>query len=184
MRAAFTTFSPLCRSLQGRRHGSFFSRSLQHLRLVSQSPKHFVSEWKEPQGKNISDLLQQQPGSSRRGEGPLLPADPPSGAPADQVCFCLCSFCLPLLWDFFDPGVLSLPYSFLFSHTEMEHEVACLDITPLGDSNGMSPLCARRPLDRHLSPVRSCPLAGYCTEMLEWRCVSFLVGRRVFLLKA
>ena len=24
----------------------------------------------------------------------------------------------------------------------MEHEVACLDITPLGDSNGMSPLCA------------------------------------------
>ena len=28
------------------------------------------------------------------------------------------------------------------SHTEMEHEVACLDITPLGDSNGLSPLCA------------------------------------------
>jgi len=24
----------------------------------------------------------------------------------------------------------------------MEHEVACLDITPLGDSNGLSPLCA------------------------------------------
>ena len=24
----------------------------------------------------------------------------------------------------------------------MEHEVACLDITPLGDTNGMSPLCA------------------------------------------
>lgn len=24
----------------------------------------------------------------------------------------------------------------------MEHEVACLDITPLGDSNGMSSLCA------------------------------------------
>lgn len=30
----------------------------------------------------------------------------------------------------------------IFSHTEMEHEVACLDITPLGDSNGLSPLCA------------------------------------------
>ncbi|XP_009948051.1 PREDICTED: DNA damage-binding protein 1-like, partial [Leptosomus discolor] len=28
------------------------------------------------------------------------------------------------------------------SCTEMEHEVACLDITPLGDTNGMSPLCA------------------------------------------
>lgn len=24
----------------------------------------------------------------------------------------------------------------------MEHEIACLDITPLGDTNGMSPLCA------------------------------------------
>lgn len=24
----------------------------------------------------------------------------------------------------------------------MEHEVACLDITPLGDSTGLSPLCA------------------------------------------
>lgn len=24
----------------------------------------------------------------------------------------------------------------------MEHEVACLDITPLGDTSGMSPLCA------------------------------------------
>ena len=39
-------------------------------------------------------------------------------------------------------GFLPLPYSSLFSHTEMEHEVACLDITPLGDSNGLSPLCA------------------------------------------
>lgn len=88
-------------------------------------------------------LLQQQPGGGRRGAGPLLPADPPSGAPADQVCFCLCSCCPPLFSGAsLIPGVLSLPYSSLFSHTEMEHEVACLDITPLGDSNGMSPLCA------------------------------------------
>lgn len=28
------------------------------------------------------------------------------------------------------------------STTEMEHEVACLDITPLGDVGGESPLCA------------------------------------------
>lgn len=46
-------------------------------------------------------------------------------------------------WDagIWDPGghlSLLLPPSC----TEMEHEVACLDITPLGDSNGMSPLCA------------------------------------------
>lgn len=28
------------------------------------------------------------------------------------------------------------------STTEMEHEVACLDITPLGEGGGESPLCA------------------------------------------
>lgn len=28
------------------------------------------------------------------------------------------------------------------SSTEMEHEVACLDITPLGDSGGESSICA------------------------------------------
>lgn len=32
-------------------------------------------------------------------------------------------------------------YTFL-STTEMEHEVACLDITPLGEAGGESPLCA------------------------------------------
>lgn len=32
-------------------------------------------------------------------------------------------------------------YTFL-SNTEMEHEVACLDITPLGEGGGESPLCA------------------------------------------
>lgn len=30
----------------------------------------------------------------------------------------------------------------LLSTTEMEHEVACLDITPLGESSSESPLCA------------------------------------------
>lgn len=30
----------------------------------------------------------------------------------------------------------------LLSTTEMEHEVACLDITPLGEGGGESPLCA------------------------------------------
>lgn len=41
-------------------------------------------------------------------------------------------------------GLKTLLPSFLrpASCTEMEHEVACLDITPLGDTNGMSPLCA------------------------------------------
>lgn len=32
-------------------------------------------------------------------------------------------------------------FTFL-STTEMEHEVACLDITPLGEGGGESPLCA------------------------------------------
>lgn len=30
----------------------------------------------------------------------------------------------------------------IFSTTEMEHEVACLDITPLGEAGAESPLCA------------------------------------------
>lgn len=30
----------------------------------------------------------------------------------------------------------------VLSTTEMEHEVACLDITPLGEGGGESPLCA------------------------------------------
>lgn len=33
-------------------------------------------------------------------------------------------------------------YSALVSSTEMEHEVACLDITPLGESAGESGICA------------------------------------------
>lgn len=32
--------------------------------------------------------------------------------------------------------------STFLSTTEMEHEVACLDITPLGEGGGESPLCA------------------------------------------
>lgn len=32
--------------------------------------------------------------------------------------------------------------SLILSTTEMEHEVACLDITPLGEGGGESPLCA------------------------------------------
>lgn len=54
----------------------------------------------------------------------------------------MCSLlALPSLFSFL-PGCFPLPFASLFSHTEMEHEVACLDITPLGDSNGLSPLCA------------------------------------------
>lgn len=42
-------------------------------------------------------------------------------------------------------GSLLLSSNVLFtvlSTTEMEHEVACLDITPLGEGGGESPLCA------------------------------------------
>lgn len=59
------------------------------------------------------------------------------------MCVYLSHCSLPLFsGTSFMLGFLPLPYSSLFSHTEMEHEVACLDITPLGDSNGLSPLCA------------------------------------------
>lgn len=35
-----------------------------------------------------------------------------------------------------------MPFTHFLSTTEMEHEVACLDITPLGEGGGESPLCA------------------------------------------
>lgn len=63
------------------------------------------------------------------------------------ACVSLCLLCLlsilssvELLWSL-DSFLCHIHFSW-FSHTEMEHEVACLDITPLGDSNGLSPLCA------------------------------------------
>lgn len=59
-------------------------------------------------------------------------------------CVFICLHFFPPLFPetFFIVGFPPMPYSSVFSHTEMEHEVACLDITPLGDSNGLSPLCA------------------------------------------
>lgn len=59
------------------------------------------------------------------------------------MSLCLLSI-LSVLWGFFGPldSFFCHIHFSLFSHTEMEHEVACLDITPLGDSNGLSPLCA------------------------------------------
>ncbi|XP_006772800.1 PREDICTED: DNA damage-binding protein 1 isoform X2 [Myotis davidii] len=82
------------------------------VRLVSQDPKALVSEWKEPQGKNISV----------------------ASCNSSQVVVAVgrALYCLQI-----HPQELRQ-----ISHTEMEHEVACLDITPLGDSNGLSPLCA------------------------------------------
>uniref|UniRef100_A0A4X2K4G4 Damage specific DNA binding protein 1 n=1 Tax=Vombatus ursinus TaxID=29139 RepID=A0A4X2K4G4_VOMUR len=82
------------------------------VRLVSQEPKALVSEWKEPQGKNISV----------------------ASCNSSQVVVAVGR---ALYYLQIHPQELRQ-----ISHTEMEHEVACLDITPLGDSNGMSPLCA------------------------------------------
>uniref|UniRef100_A0A8W4FDP5 Damage specific DNA binding protein 1 n=1 Tax=Sus scrofa TaxID=9823 RepID=A0A8W4FDP5_PIG len=82
------------------------------VRLVSQEPKALVSEWKEPQGKNISV----------------------ASCNSNQVVVAVGR---ALYYLQIHPQELRQ-----ISHTEMEHEVACLDITPLGDSNGLSPLCA------------------------------------------
>ncbi|XP_042762032.1 DNA damage-binding protein 1 isoform X2 [Panthera uncia] len=82
------------------------------VRLVSQEPKALVSEWKEPQGKNISV----------------------ASCNSSQVVVAVGR---ALYYLQIHPQELRQ-----ISHTEMEHEVACLDITPLGDSNGLSPLCA------------------------------------------
>uniref|UniRef100_A0A9L0TTK7 DNA damage-binding protein 1 n=1 Tax=Equus caballus TaxID=9796 RepID=A0A9L0TTK7_HORSE len=82
------------------------------VRLVSQEPKALVSEWKEPQGKNIS------------------------------VASCNSSQVVVAVGRALYYLQIHAQELRQISHTEMEHEVACLDITPLGDSNGLSPLCA------------------------------------------
>lgn len=82
------------------------------VRLVTQDSKALVSEWKEPQGRNISV----------------------ASCNSTQVVLAVgrVLYYLQIL-----TGELKQ-----ISSTEMEHEVACLDITPLGDSGGESSICA------------------------------------------
>ncbi|KAI7802841.1 DNA damage-binding protein 1, partial [Triplophysa rosa] len=82
------------------------------VRLVTQDTKALVSEWKEPQGRNISV----------------------ASCNSTQVVLAVgrVLYYLQIL-----TGELKQ-----ISSTEMEHEVACLDITPLGDSGGESSICA------------------------------------------
>ncbi|KAK2853724.1 hypothetical protein Q5P01_006385 [Channa striata] len=82
------------------------------VRLVLQDSKTLVSEWKEPQGRNISV----------------------AACNHTQVVLAVgrALYYLQIL-----AGELKQ-----ISTTEMEHEVACLDITPLGEGCSESPLCA------------------------------------------
>ncbi|XP_019955080.1 DNA damage-binding protein 1 [Paralichthys olivaceus] len=82
------------------------------VRLVLQESKALVSEWKEPQGRNISV----------------------AACNHTQVVLAVgrALYYLQIL-----AGELKQ-----ISTTEMEHEVACLDITPLGEAGAESPLCA------------------------------------------
>ncbi|XP_074523134.1 DNA damage-binding protein 1 [Halichoeres trimaculatus] len=82
------------------------------VRLVLQDSKALVSEWKEPQGRNISV----------------------AACNHTQVVLAVgrALYYLQIL-----AGELKQ-----ISTTEMEHEVACLDITPLGEGGGESQLCA------------------------------------------
>ncbi|AWP01227.1 hypothetical protein SMAX5B_005614 [Scophthalmus maximus] len=82
------------------------------VRLVLQDSKALVSEWKEPQGRNISV----------------------AACNHTQVVLAVgrSLYYLQIL-----AGELKQ-----ISTTEMEHEVACLDITPLGEAGAESPLCA------------------------------------------
>ncbi|XDV29831.1 hypothetical protein PO909_032866 [Leuciscus waleckii] len=82
------------------------------VRLVTQDSKALASEWKEPQGRNISV----------------------ASCNNTQVVLAVgrVLYHLQIL-----TGELKQ-----ISSTEMEHEVACLDITPLGESAGESSICA------------------------------------------
>ncbi|CAH2326209.1 DNA damage-binding 1 [Pelobates cultripes] len=82
------------------------------VRLVSQDPQSLVSEWKEPQGRKVS------------------------------VCSCnsrqvLLAVGRVLYYLEIHPGELRQ-----MGCTEMEHEVACLDVTPLAGGDALSTLCA------------------------------------------
>uniref|UniRef100_A0A3B3Q386 DNA damage-binding protein 1 n=1 Tax=Paramormyrops kingsleyae TaxID=1676925 RepID=A0A3B3Q386_9TELE len=81
------------------------------VRLVLQNTKALVSEWKEPQGRNISV----------------------AACNSTQVVLAVGRV---LYYLEIHSGELKQ-----ISSTEMEHEVACLDITPLGEGAD-SPLCA------------------------------------------
>ncbi|XP_007885606.1 DNA damage-binding protein 1 isoform X2 [Callorhinchus milii] len=81
------------------------------VRLVSQEPKSLVSEWKEPNGKNVSV----------------------ASCNSSQVVVAVGRV---LYYLEIHPVELRQ-----ISSIEMEHEVACLDITPLEGST-MSPLCS------------------------------------------
>ncbi|CAL8403866.1 unnamed protein product [Boreogadus saida] len=82
------------------------------VRLVLQESKALVSEWKEPEGRNISV----------------------AACNHTQVVLAVgrALFYLQIL-----AGELKQ-----IGTTLMEHEVACLDITPLGEAGDQSPLCA------------------------------------------
>ncbi|XP_051952835.1 DNA damage-binding protein 1 [Xyrauchen texanus] len=82
------------------------------VRLVTQDSKSLVSEWKEPQSRNISV----------------------ASCNSTQVVIAVgrVLYYLQIL-----TGELKQ-----ICCTEMEHEVACLDITPLGDCAGESSICA------------------------------------------
>ncbi|KAG1938623.1 DNA damage-binding protein [Pimephales promelas] len=82
------------------------------VRLVTQDSKALASEWKEPQGRNISVA------SCNNTQVVLA---------VGRVLYHL--------------QILSGELKQI-SSTEMEHEVACLDITPLGESAGESSICA------------------------------------------
>ncbi|XP_061415888.1 DNA damage-binding protein 1 [Lethenteron reissneri] len=82
------------------------------VRLVDHKSKALVSEWKEPSGKNISV----------------------ASCNSAQV---VCAVGRMLFYLDISAGQLKQ-----VSSTEMEHEVACLDISPLGDGAGNSTLCA------------------------------------------
>ncbi|KAI4897816.1 hypothetical protein NFI96_018282, partial [Prochilodus magdalenae] len=84
------------------------------VRLVTQDSKALVSEWKEPQGRNISV----------------------AACNSTQVVLAVgrVLYYLQILGGELSPD--------LGTSTEMEHEVACLDITPLGENGGESSLCA------------------------------------------
>uniref|UniRef100_A0A8C0FF54 DNA damage-binding protein 1 n=1 Tax=Bubo bubo TaxID=30461 RepID=A0A8C0FF54_BUBBB len=90
--------------------GNVAHQQLIQVKLVLGEP--LVSEWKEPNGKNISV----------------------ASCNSNQVVVAVGR---ALYYLEIRPQELRQ-----ISCTEMEHEVACLDITPLGDTNGMSPLCA------------------------------------------
>lgn len=124
------------------------------MRLVSQEPKALVSEWKEPQGKNIS-VASCNSSQVVVAVGRALYYLQIHAQELRQIrCVFICLLVLPspVLWDFFDPWI---PSSAVFLFVQPYRDgtrSGLLGHHPIRRQQWAVPSLCHWPLDRHLGP--------------------------------